>query len=195
MTGGAGEQRAEGGPGGAGSPPCQFAVLLGHLQWGSWLFCLLGCWVFCDLLILLPSSLPGWSEAIDKGQTGSRHSRQEDRWCHSEENHEEKQDRKMINRHQDEVSLCLPYRQQDTAHSRLAASDLQSRQKTLFFLCYIHTLFNLSRTYYCAKDKVFGPVTHVTQNTKTQLKIQNQNPGCTNTHTKNTRTSKPSNIL
>lgn len=43
VTGGAGEQRAEGGPGGAGSPPCQFAVLLGHLQWGSWLFCLLGC--------------------------------------------------------------------------------------------------------------------------------------------------------
>lgn len=43
VTGRAGEQRAEGGPGGAGSPPCQFAVLLGHLQWGSWLFCLLGC--------------------------------------------------------------------------------------------------------------------------------------------------------
>lgn len=74
-----------------------------------------------------------------------------------------------------------------TLGTRLAASDLQSRQKPLlFFLCYVlniglgtsgdggirqlptriedgHTLFNLSPTYYCANDKVIyktsGPVT------------------------------------
>lgn len=51
--------RAEGGPGGAACKPHQLVVRLGRLQVVGWFVLLAGLFSVCNLLVLLPSSLPG----------------------------------------------------------------------------------------------------------------------------------------
>lgn len=59
-----GEQRAEGGLGGAARPPGQSVMLSGCLQMVSWFVCLLGCQVF--VISSSSSPRPSWVEVINQ---------------------------------------------------------------------------------------------------------------------------------